>query len=259
MAGDALARPPQSVPGDLHTGVDLGTATCVITVVDLAGAPVWIDVLPTAAIRDGVIVDFAGASAATTTLREKAQEVLDTELLSATTAFPPCVGEAESRACRFVLEAAGFEEVTLLDEVSAANHALEITDGVVVDVGGGSTGVGVFRDGELTMLDDRPGGGYHLDLILSGALGVDMAEAERRKRENTDGEFLPILRPGFERIAHNIADLTRGSEHLDLHLAGGALMYPGADQAISRYLNRPVHTYPNASLITPLGIARASV
>lgn len=257
MAGEAVGRPPGSVPENLYAGVDLGTATCVITVVDSAGVPAWVDVLPTAAIRDGVVVDFAAASAATATLREKAQEALTIELLCAATAFPPCVGEAESRACRFVLEAAGFEEVTLLDEVSAANHALEVTDGVVVDVGGGSTGVGVFRDGELALLDDRPGGGHHLDLILSGALGVDMDVAERRKREEPSGEFLPILRPGFERIAHNIEDLTRGSEHLDIHLAGGALMYPGAAETISKYLGRPVHTYPNANLITPLGIARA--
>lgn len=257
-ADSTLRRAPDQVPATVRTGVDLGTATCVITVVDEEGMPVWIDVVPTAAIRDGVVVDFAGASAATAELRVRAQEALDRELSAAATAYPPCVGEAESRACRFVLEGAGFEDVTLLDEVSAANLALEVDDGVVVDVGGGSTGVGIFRNGELTFLDDRPGGGHHLDLIVSGALGIDLADAEAHKRESTDGALLPILRPGFERIAQNIAELTRGAEHLDLHLAGGALMYPGAAQVISRYLDRPVHTYPNANLITPLGIARAS-
>lgn len=256
-AESIIRHAPEVVPSMLRTGVDLGTATCVFTVVDDEGYPVWIDVAPTRAIRDGVVVDFAGASAATADLRTKAQDALGIELLAAATAYPPCVGEAESRACRFVLEGAGFEDVALIDEVSAANRLLEVTDGVVVDVGGGSTGVGVFRAGELTFLDDRPGGGHHLDLILSGALGIDLGEAELRKRESPDGDLLPILRPGFERIAQNIAELSRGAEHLDVYLAGGALMYPGAAQVISKYLHREVHTYPNASMITPIGIARA--
>ncbi|WP_419230112.1 ethanolamine utilization protein EutJ [Gordonia sp. CPCC 205515] len=257
-AGSQIGARAAATAGRVRTGIDLGTATCVITIVDEAGAPVWIDVLPTAAIRDGVVVDFAGAAEATRRLKAAAEEALDMDLLSAATAYPPCVGEAESRACRFVLEGADFDEVLLIDEVSAANRALGVTDGVVVDVGGGSTGVGVFRDGELVFLDDRPGGGHHLDLILSGALGVDIGEAERRKRDDAGGEYLPVLRPGFERIAQNIAELSRDASDLDVHLAGGALMYPGADTTISRYLDRTVHTYPHANLITPLGIARSA-
>ncbi|MBM7365383.1 ethanolamine utilization protein EutJ [Gordonia hydrophobica] len=256
-AGSLSDNAAAQVSGPVRTGIDLGTATCVLVTIDEEGAPVWIDATPTAAIRDGVVVDFAEAAAATTRLRARAEERLQRELTTAATCYPPCVGEAESRACRFVLEAAGFEEVSLIDEVSAANLALGVRDGVVVDVGGGSTGVGVFRNGSLELLDDRPGGGHHLDLILSGAFGIDQDEAERRKREGSDGEFLSILRPGFERIAQNIADLTRGADDLDVHLAGGALMYPGADSVIAAFLDRTVHSYPNANLITPLGIARS--
>lgn len=255
-AGSLSATEALPAKGRIRTGIDLGTATCVLVTIDETDSPVWIDVIPTAAIRDGVVVDFAEAAAATTMLRARAEQHLERELTVAATCYPPGVGEAESRACRFVLEAAGFEEVSLVDEVSAANLALGVTDGVVVDVGGGSTGVGVFRNGALELLDDRPGGGHHLDLILSGALGIDQSEAERRKREGAEGEFLSILRPGFERIAQNIKDLTRGGEDLDIHLAGGALMYPGAETVIAKFLDRTVHSYPNAHLITPLGIAR---
>lgn len=249
-------RSPRSEPdGDLRTGIDLGTATCVITVIDAAGMPVWIDYDRTAAVRDGVVVDFAAAVDAVRTLKARAESELGVELTTAATAFPPCIGEADSRACRFVLEGAGFDRVDLVDEVSAANRTLGVTDGVVIDVGGGSTGVGVFENGRLTALDDRPGGGHHLDLILAGALGLTVVEAEKLKRTGTD-DYLAILRPGFERIAASIRDLTRGAEHLDLHLAGGALMLPGADTIISKYLGRRVHTYPHALFITPLGIAR---
>jgi len=250
-----MAEPRPDWSGRLRTGIDLGTATCVLTVVDAAGRPVWVDAHATAALRDGMVVDFAAAAAAVAILKRRAEERLGVELDRAATAYPPCVGEADSRACRFVVEAAGFGDVVMVDEVSAANLTLEVTDGVVVDVGGGSTGVGVLRGGRLVALDDRPGGGHHLDLILAGALGIDLAGAERLKREDP-AAHLAVLRPGVERIAESIKMMTAGWEHLDVHLAGGALMLPGADGVIARYLRRTVRSYPHALLITPLGIAR---
>ena len=240
--------------GDLHTGVDLGTATIVIAVVDDAGAPVYLDETRAAAVRDGVVVDFHGAVAVTTRLRRVAEEALGRPLTAASTAYPPGVGRSESRACRFVVEGAGMECVELVDEVSAANALLGLTDAVLVDVGGGSTGVGVIEDGELVQVGDLPGGGHHLDLILAGALKVDLPEAERLKREN-GGEYLHILRPGLERVAANIERLSAGHDGVPVHLAGGALMIPGGDEVIAEYLGRPVVEYPQALYITPLGIA----
>src|SRR6202034_4564672 len=95
---------------------------------------------------------------------------------------PPGVPETEARACRYVLENAGVACRCLVDEVSAAQALLQLRDGAIVDVGGGSTGVGVVEDGELVSLSDRPGGGHHLDLILAGALRLTIEDAERRKR-----------------------------------------------------------------------------
>ena len=54
------------------------------------------------------------------------------------------------------------------------------------------------------------------------------------------------------------AALTAGAEDLPLHLAGGALMLPGADDVLATRLERTVVTYPHALLITPLGIARSA-
>src|SRR6185312_11826027 len=140
-------------------------------------------------------------------LKAAAEEALGVELTTAATAHPPCVPAADARACTYVCESAGFADVGLVDEVSAAQRTLGVRDGVVVDVGGGSTGVGVFRDGALVALDDRPGGGHHLDLVLAGALGLTGEQAEAHKREHP-AESLPILVPGLQRIAESVRAMT---------------------------------------------------
>jgi ethanolamine utilization protein EutJ len=115
----------------------------------------------------------------------------------------------------------------------------------------------VFRGGELVALDDRPGGGHHLDLVLAGALGIPLEEAEPYKRAHPVEAF-GVLVPGLQRVAENVRALTAGAEDLPLHLAGGALMLPGAEDVLATRLGRTVVTYPHALLITPVGIARAA-
>jgi ethanolamine utilization protein EutJ len=257
-AADRIGREPGAgVQGPLRVGVDLGTASCVLVVLDAGGDPVWVDSHPSGALRDGVVVDFARAVESVRLLRTRAEEALGISLDSAATAYPPCIPADDARACTYVCEAAGFARVVLVDEVTAAQRMLGVRDGVVVDVGGGSTGVGVFRDGRLVALDDRAGGGHHLDLVLAGALGLSVEEAESRKRENRP-DSLPILVPGLQRIAESVRAMTPAAEELPLHLAGGALMITGAGDVLAGYLERTVVTYPHALLITPIGIARCA-
>lgn len=260
-AAARIGAPPEGTPLRPRVGVDLGTASCVLVVLD-DDRPVWVESAGSGALQDGVVVDFARAVATVRELRERAGDALRTELPRAATAYPPCIPVADARACTYVCETAGFDEVTLVDEVSAAQRTLEITDGVLVDVGGGSTGVGVFRGGVLERLDDRPGGGHHLDLVLAGALGVEVEEAERFKRERP-ADALPILIPGLQRIGESIRAMTEGTggsddRDLPLHLAGGALMIPRAGDVLAQYLQRTVVTHPHALLVTPLGIARSA-
>lgn len=261
VAARLESGPPEVVPARVKVGIDLGTASCVLVVLDDSpdgdGAPVWVGTHPSGALADGVVVDFARAAAAVRGLRERAEVALGLELDRAATAYPPCIGAADSRACTFVCESAGFGEVVLIDEVSAAQRTLGVVDGVVVDVGGGSTGVGVFRGGELVALDDRPGGGHHLDLVLAGALGIPLEDAEPHKRTHPQ-QSLPILVPGLQRIAESVRRMTVGADDLPLHLVGGALMIPGADDVLAKYLERAVVTYPHALFTTPVGIARSA-
>ena len=251
-----LAATPLSLTGNFGAGIDLGTSTVVLVLVEGDGLPVFAASTPCGALRDGVVVDFAGAVEAVTRLVEAAAGT-GYRVTEAAAGYPPGIGPAESRACRFVLERAGLECTALADEVSAANSVLGISDGVLVDVGAGSTGVGIYRDGELVRVGDVPGGGHHLNLILAGALDISVEEAEQRKREDAAGH-LPILRPGFERIAVSIERLSAGFGSLPIHLAGGGLMCPGAAGVISQYLERAVVEYPHALYITPLGLAWSS-
>lgn len=253
-AAKRLRSPATTIDGALRFGVDLGTATLVLAAVDESGQPVYWDFERAQVVRDGVVVDFLGAVEAVRRLKARAEEALGQPVTAAATAYPPEVPASDCRACAFVLEQAGIDCRRLVDEVTAANALLEVRDGAVVDVGGGSTGVGVFRNGALVRLDDRAGGGHHLDLILAGALKLPVEEAEARKRED-GAAALQILRPGVERIAVSIARLCDDTCPGTVHLAGGALRLPGADAIVAAQLGWPVRAYPHADLITPFGIA----
>jgi ethanolamine utilization protein EutJ len=252
----ALRRstPLEDYEGDLRFGIDLGTATIVLTAIDERNEPVYWDHVRARAVRDGVVVDFALAVAAVRQLVERAEPLLGRSVGAAATAFPPGVPESDCRACRYVIEQSGVECRGLVDEVSAAQALLGVENGAIIDVGGGSTGVGVFRNGQLVSLTDRPGGGHHLDLILAGALGLTVEEAEQLKR--TDGAtHIRTLAPGIERVAESIRVQCGGSNPGAVHLAGGALMLSGAAEIVHSYLKWPVQVYPYAELITPFGIA----
>ena len=251
----ARHRDPRPDPvAPLRTGIDLGTATIVLTVVDALDRAVYWDHTREEAVRDGVVVDFHAAASAVGLLRERAEAALGVRLGAAATAYPPGVGVAESRACRFVLERAGLDCAGLLDEVAAAQALLQVRDGAIADVGGGSTGVGVYGGGGLVSLGDLPGGGHHLNLILAGALRLGLAQAEEAKRAG-DAGHLAILRPGIERVAHNIGRLMPERPAGPVHLVGGALMVPGAGPVVAAYLGHDVVEHPHALLVTPFGIA----
>ncbi|MFT4234389.1 MAG: ethanolamine utilization protein EutJ [Microbacterium sp.] len=255
-ASDAFRTVREGDQGPLRCGIDLGTASCVIVLVDQLGQPVWVDSRETAAVRDGVVVDFFAARDAAAALKADAEQALGIEILQAATAHPPGVPASEAAACRFVLESAGIDEVVLTDEVRAASRALGVIDGTIVDVGGGSTGVGIFRDGKCIVVDDRPGGGHHLDLILAGALGINSDEARVLKQKDS-AQYREVLRPGIERIAASIDAMSTDAKDLDVHLAGGAVMVDGTAEVIGATLGRRVHTYPHSLFITPVGIARS--
>ena len=134
--------------GRLKVGVDLGTANTVLAVVDTNNRPIAGISAPSHAIQDGVIVNYYESVQLVTKLKAELEERLGVELPYAAAAIPPGVSEGSVKSIGYVLEGAGFEVTNIVDEPTAAAAVLKITDGAVVDVGGGTTGISILKDGQ---------------------------------------------------------------------------------------------------------------
>jgi len=253
MAGRANGCTPA---GRLHVGVDLGTAYTVILVVDDAGQPVAGEYQFAQVVRDGLVVDFVGAVDLLRRLKQRVEAHLGVELTAAASAYPPGVPRAEVRATANVLYAAGLECTGLVDEPTAANNVLQIRNGAIVDVGGGTTGIAVVEDGQVVYTADEPTGGTHFTLVVAGAKGITFEQAERLKTDPAEQlRLLPVVRPVMEKVATIVQRHIAGRNVETLYLVGGACAFPGMAGVIEEITGVPTRLPGNPLFITPLGIA----
>lgn len=254
MARNGKVKPP----GELRVGVDLGTAYLVVTVLNqdnkpLAGATSFGQV-----VRDGVVVDYWGAVEGIRSLKEKIEQETGLELIRAATAVPPGTGAGVHKSHSYVVETAGLEVVAVVDEPTAANQVLAIKDGAVVDIGGGTTGIAVFRQGEVTYVADEPTGGTHLSLVLAGRYRITFEEAEKLKLDPArQKEIMPVVAPVVEKMGTIVRQHLQqaGTPVKHLYLVGGTSCLPGMEDIIARETGMPVYKPVNPMLVTPLGIA----
>jgi ethanolamine utilization protein EutJ len=252
----ALRARPDRPTGRLRVGVDLGTAYVVVLVTDEQGVPLVAASRFASVVRDGVVVDFAGAVAIVRDLVADVEERLGVGLETAATTYPPGVPLTEVRATRYVVEAAGLTCTGLVDEPTAANAVLRVRDGAVVDVGGGTTGIAVLRDGEVVYVADEPTGGTHVTLVVAGALGLSFEEAEAHKTDPAaQTALLPVVRPVFEKVATIVARHVADHPVETIHLVGGTAAFPGIAEVVAQGTGRPVEVPPRPLLVTPLGVA----
>jgi ethanolamine utilization protein EutJ len=250
------ARPDRRPTGRLRVGVDLGTAYVVVLVTDEAGVPLVAASRFASVVRDGVVVDFAGAVGIVRELVADVEDRLGVGLETAATTYPPGVALTEVRATRYVVEAAGLECTGLVDEPTAANAVLGIRDGAVVDVGGGTTGIAVLRAGEVVHVGDEPTGGTHVTLVVAGALGLPFEAAEAHKTDPAaQPQLLPVVRPVFDKIATIVARHVAGHDVDTLHLVGGTAAFPGIAEVVADGTGLAVTVPDRPLLVTPLGVA----
>ncbi|WP_406541863.1 ethanolamine utilization protein EutJ [Clostridium ljungdahlii] len=239
-----------------YTGVDLGTACVVLAVVDenykpVAGAYKYADV-----VRDGMVVDYIGAINIVREMKHEIEEKLGTELIYGAAAIPPGTDDLDSGAVKNVVQAAGFELTSVLDEPTAANKVLRIKNGAVVDIGGGTTGISILKDGKVVYIADEPTGGTQFSLVVSGAYKMPFAEAELYKRNpENHKDFLPVLKPVVEKIASIINQHIKGYDVQEISLVGGTCCLTGIETIIEKKTGIFTHKPKNPMFVTPLGIA----
>ena len=229
--------------GDLRLGVDLGTANIVVSVVDSNNTPIAGASYPSTVVRDGIVVDFMGASRAVRNMKAKLEDLMGVEFYEAATAIPPGIISGNVKVISNVVESVGLA-------------VLGITDGAVVDVGGGTTGISILKDGKVIFTADEPTGGTHMTLVLAGSLGCSFEEAERIKKDPKQEMLVfPVVKPVIEKMAAIVARFIEGYDVDVIYVVGGACSFKKFESVFEKETGVKTIKPKEPLLVTPLGIA----
>ncbi len=265
LEDSAIALASDAAIGDwrqLYLGFDLGTTNLVLVAVNERGEPISAVLEPSvSSVRDGVVVDYWGAVQGMKKCLTGLSRKLGVDEIEAVgaAAYPPGISPKTAKVCANVVETLGFDCKGLYEEPSAAAAALGMTEGAIVDIGGGTTGISVLQREGVVFTADEPTGGTHMTLVLSGAMDCSFEEAERMKRNRkTQKRFVPILEPVLEKMATIARNQLQASGYLGevpIVLVGGGADLPGAEEIMSHVIGQPVSLAPQPLLVTPAGIA----
>ena len=243
------------VGSKLKVGLDLGTAYIVLVVLDEEDNPIACEKRAAQVLRDGVVVDYTGARQIVKELKEKLEERLGTELVNCAIAMPAGT-ESSVKTHQYVAEGVGFEVTNVLDEPTAANSIYQIENGVVVDIGGGTTGLAILKDGKVVQIEDEPTGGTHLTLVLAGNYHVSFREAEAIKQDYArHKEILPVVKAVIEKMASIVNRYIDKSQTDAIYLCGGTCCLTGIETIFEKETGIKTIKPANPFLVTPAGIA----
>lgn len=250
------AKKVREYSGKLKCGVDLGTANIVLAVVDENNNPVAGASCPSRVVKDGIVVDYVGAIRIMRNLKDELEKLLECSLNQASCAIPPGILEGNARCIANVVEAAGFEVTNIVDEPTAAATALNIKDGAVVDIGGGTTGISILKDGKVVYVADEPTGGTHMTLVLSGYYHIPFDEAETIKQdEKRQREVFPLIKPVVSKMATIVKRFVQNQNVPAIYLVGGACCFDEFENVFEKEIGIPCYKANVPLLVTPLGIA----
>jgi ethanolamine utilization protein EutJ len=242
--------------GPVHVGVDLGTAYTVLAVLDAEKRPLAGRYQFAQIVRDGLVVDFIGAIQLLKKMKAELEAELGFPLEKAATTYPPGVPLAEVKATQNVLIGAGLECSHFVDEPTGANALLKIRDGAVVDIGGGTTGIAIVRDGRVIYTADEATGGTHFSLVVAGALNISFEEAEKIKTDPAQSRLISTLvYPVMQKVGSIVA---RHIKHYDvetIYLVGGTSSLADLGEVVSDMTGVKTITPPQPMFVTPIGVA----
>lgn len=242
---------------ELKVGVDLGTANIVLVVTDTKNNPIAGLIEPTKVVRDGIVVDYMGAIKIVRDLKEKLERLINKELVYAACAIPPGIDPRSVKSISNVVESAEFVVTNIVDEPTAAAKALKIKDGAIVDLGGGTTGISLLKNGKVVGTWDEPTGGHHMNLTIAGYYNIDIDEAEKLKISSNNREIFTIIKPVLEKMASIVKNVLDDKDVKDLYLVGGASNFNGIEELFEKITGIKTHRSEEALLVTPLGIAKS--
>ncbi len=256
FAGLVASGDVRPFEGPLKVGVDLGTANIVVAVVDQDNRPVAGMTTASKVVRDGIVVDYVGAVRAVRAMKAALEEKLGTTLTRAATAIPPGILEGNVRCIANCVEGADLEVTRVIDEPTAASTILQVQDGAVVDVGGGTTGISILKDGKVTFTADEATGGTHMSLVLAGYYGISFDEAETMKKDvSKEDEVFPVVKPVVEKMATIVQRFVQGKGVSNIYVVGGACCFTEFETVFEKILHIPTWKQNDCLFVTPLGIA----
>lgn len=242
--------------GDLKVGVDLGTANIVLSVVDEKENPVAGASYPASVVKDGIVVDYVGAVGIVNQLKSQVESIIGKSLTRAATAIPPGILSGNIKAIGNVVESADMDVINIVDEPTAAARVLGIKDGAVVDVGGGTTGISILRDGKVIYTADEPTGGTHMSLVLAGFHKISFEDAEKIKKDvSKQKDVFQIVKPVVEKMASIVKRNIEGYSVEKVYVVGGACCFDDFENAFEKELGIETIKPVKPLLVTPLGIA----
>ncbi|AFA49339.1 ethanolamine utilization protein EutJ [Acetobacterium woodii] len=243
--------------GELKVGVDLGTANIVIAVVDENNRPIAGATQGASVVRDGIVVDYLGASQIVRKLKGEVEGILGVDLsyAKAATAIPPGILAGNTKIIANVVDSADFVVTNVVDEPTAAATVLGIQNGAVVDVGGGTTGISILKDGEVIFTADEATGGTHMSLVLAGFHHISFEDAEELKKNESQKKIFPIIKPVVQKMASIVNRFVVGYDVEVIYVVGGACVFDDFEKIFEDETGIKTVKPVEPLLVTPLGIA----
>lgn len=243
---------PAKLNSSFRAGVDLGTSDVVVIVIDeddniAAAFMEWADV-----VKDGVVLDYWKAVQIVKSLINKAEKKCGIKINSVNTSYPPGTDPYISIN---VIKAAGLEVKDIVDEPSSFAALLNLDNGAVVDIGGGTTGISVVQNKSIVYTGDEPTGGHHLTLTIAGNQKVSFDDAEIMKRNDVKGDLKSIVIPVFEKMTDIVKNHIADFKIDKIFLTGGTCCFPGIDNVFKEiFTGKDIILPYNPLYSTPLAI-----